>query len=330
LLWFVIVGISSKSRKGSSDNWICRFCHLVDPYWTRGQMRGTLSSGEGLVYAVRDPIYAPKKGKQASSSPEMELADPGVADKRLMLIQSEFGVVLKIMARDGNSLSGTLREAWDGKTLAPMTKNSVIRATEPHLAIVGHTTERELQKHLSETEAANGFGNRYMWALVRRSKLLPHSSAPDPIELECLACKIRERVQAARTIGRIELNSAAKLAWEVIYADLSAGRPGLAGSLLARGEAHVLRMAAVYALLDGQCAIDVSHLTAALALWQFAEASTLQIFGDSTGDADADVILRGVRNTDELTDTHRRSGEIQTHPRPQAPGYGRSGEDGAR
>jgi hypothetical protein len=54
LFWPVIVGNSSKSRKGTSDRRIKNLCEKSDSAWTRGECKGTLSSGEGLAFAVRD------------------------------------------------------------------------------------------------------------------------------------------------------------------------------------------------------------------------------------------------------------------------------------
>ena len=59
---------------------------------------------------------------------------------------------------------------------------------------------------------------------------------------------------------------------------------GVVGGLLARAEAHLLRLALIYALVDGSATIGLSHLDAALALWDYAAASVAWIFGDLTGD----------------------------------------------
>ena len=104
-------------------------------------------------------------------------------------------------------------------------------------------------------------------------------------------------------MGTLGMSDRARAKWPDVYHELSADRPGLAGALLARAEAQVMRLAALYAILDGQEAIDVPHLEAACALWEFAEASTQSIFGDSTGDPVADTILRAVQTSGELTDT---------------------------
>lgn len=96
----------------------------------------------------------------------------------------------------------------------------------------------------------------------------------------------------------------AKEGWRAIYHDLSADRPNLVGSLLGRAEAQVMRLAGLYAVLDRQASIDLVHLKAAIALWEYAEASTRLIFGDATGDPVADTIIRAVCTSGELDDSH--------------------------
>ncbi len=307
LFWPVLVGRSSKSRKGSAGNRIRTICAMADPNWTRGECKGTLSSGEGLAYAVRDPQYREEPVKKERGQPTGETmricVDSGVEDKRLFLVQAEFGSVLRVMGRDGNSLSGVIRDAWDALDLAPMTKSNRVRATAPHIGIVGHVTKEELLRNLTDTEASNGFGNRFPWLLVQRSQELPFSSSPDDRAVAELACKIGKSIQCGQAISTIEMTDHAKEGWKAIYHDLSADRPGLAGGLLGRAEAHVMRLAGLYAILDERKSIDLVHLKAALALWEYAEASTFMIFGDATGDPIADTIIRAIRTSGELDDS---------------------------
>jgi hypothetical protein len=306
LFWPVLVGRSSKSRKGTADKRMRQLFGLTDPIWTRGECKGTLSSGEGLVFAVRDDSYAEhpvkEKGKFTGETVRVRV-DSGVTDKRLFLVQPEFGSVLRIMAREGNSLSGVLRDAWDGLTLAPMTKANRVRATDPHIGIVGHVTKDELLRNLTNTEASNGFGNRFAWFAVQRSKELPFSSAPDESHMNHLAARLSRAIKEARSISRVGLTDMARSLWAARYHELSADRPGLAGSLLGRAEAQVMRLAALYAVLDGHNAINSAHLNAAFALWQYAEDSTKLIFGNSLGDPVADTILNAIRTNGELTDS---------------------------
>jgi hypothetical protein len=306
LFWPVLVGQSSKSRKGTAGKRICTILSIADPEWTRGECKGTLSSGEGLAFAVRDPQYReePLKEKgQPTGETVTVCVDFGVIDKRLFLVQAEFGAVLRVMQREGNSLSGVLRDAWDGLDLAPMTKANRVRATAPHIGIVGHVTKDELLRNLTDTETTNGFGNRFVWVVVRRSKELPFPSEPEQSAMRQLAGRIGQIIERGRAISLIELSPDAREGWKAVYHDLSADHPGLARALLGRAEAQVMRLAALYAVLDGQSVMALVHLQAALALWDYAEASTRLIFGDSTGDPKADMILRAVRASGELSDS---------------------------
>ena len=65
-------------------------------------------------------------------------------------------------------------QAWDSGDLGTLTKNSSTRATGAHISLIGHITADELRRYLTQTEQANGFGNRHLWFCVKRSKELPH------------------------------------------------------------------------------------------------------------------------------------------------------------
>jgi hypothetical protein len=84
--------------------------------------------------------------------------------------------------------------------------------------------------------------------------------------------------------------------WEAVYPTLSAGQPGLLGAVTARAEAQVTRLSLVYALLDGADHIDIPHLKAALAVWEYCEASAAYIFGTALGDPVADEICTALQH----------------------------------
>lgn len=77
---------------------------------------------------------------------------------------------------------------------------------------------------------------------------------------------------------------------ESVYRELSADQPGLAGAATARAEAHTVRLALIYALLDLSERICLEHLEAALAVWRYSASSTAWVFGDALGDPTADEI----------------------------------------
>src|SRR5262249_5133962 len=263
---------------------------IADPDWARNNVASGMSSGEGIIHAIRDPIYGMKKGVE-------ELLDPGVEDKRLMLDEREFSSALDSMRREGNVVSRIIRDAWDcPEVLRTLTKHSPTRVTRPHISVTGHITIDELQQKLDQTSLANGFGNRFLYACIRRSKILPHGGALDANAIDLLGAATLEALMATRAIGRVTMQPEATQLWEDVYPQLSEGRPGLLGALTARAEAQTIRLALLYALLDQSNHIERIHLEVALALWAYCEASARYIFADFSGDPVTDMILRRLRN----------------------------------
>jgi hypothetical protein len=82
----------------------------IDPGWELGRVTGGLSSGERLIYAVLDEVRGERRGEEV-------VLDPGEPDKRLLTVESELASLLKVMAREVNTLSPTIRQAWDGGRL---------------------------------------------------------------------------------------------------------------------------------------------------------------------------------------------------------------------
>ena len=261
---------------------------------------GGMSSGEGLVYHVRDPIERQepiRDGRRLTGEFEAVVADPGVDDKRLLAYDPEFASVLKVMLRDTNILSTQIRQAWDSGTLRTLTKNNPVVATGAHISILGHITKDELLRHLTETEAANGFGNRIQWTCSKRSKVLPRGGGTPKIDQ--LVKPLHDALVKARDIGEITWDKEAGALWDEIYEQLSSPQPRLFGAITARAEAQVLRLSVIYAAIDGSEVIQLPHLLAALAVWDYAEASARYIFGDATGDYIADRVLNTLKQTPE-------------------------------
>jgi hypothetical protein len=283
----VLVGDSAKARKGSSFDHVARLLTEADPAFPSRLTTG-LSSGEGLIWAVRDP-----QGQ-----------DAGAQDKRLLVAEPEFASVLKATAREISTLSPTLRSAWDGRPLALLTRTAPARSTDAHISIIGHITASELRHHTTRVELANGFINRFVLIAVRRVRLLPEGGNPDPLKGTGLIRYLASVLQHAKTAGRLTLNDAARELWWHTYPQLTQPSKGLAGQVLARAEAHTIRLALLYALLDGQRQIQPQHLNAALSLWDYAARSATWALGQATGDPLAEQIHAAlVRSPDGLTRT---------------------------
>jgi hypothetical protein len=294
-LYVVKVGNTSKARKGTGEDRIRSIFRHVDQEWTEHRIHTGLSSGEGLIWEVRNPITKMVKDKKTGFTVE-ETIDPGQPDKRLLVIESEFAGTLRVMQRDGNILSRVLRDGWDGGfDLAVLTKNSPARATGACISVIGHITATELLANFDRTEMANGFGNRFLFDCVRRAGLLPHGATMANETVSTLAYSVRQAAMTARGIGEVTMTPDAAELWGAVYEDLSSDRPGLLGALTARSEAQAVRLALLYALWAGSDRIELDHLMAALAVEGFCRNSVEYIFGDALGDPVSDTILGALR-----------------------------------
>jgi hypothetical protein len=288
--YLVLVGDTAKARKGSSFDHVAKLLAEVDPSFPARITTG-LSTGEGVVWAVRDSTEQ----------------DPGAADKRLLVVEPEFASVLKQTMRDINTLSPVLRSAWDGRPLQLLTRTAPARATDTHISVIGHITAPELRRHASTIELANGFMNRFLIAAVRRVRLLPEGGKPDPLTRTGLRRYLAAAIGHARSAGQLRFDPQARELWWHVYPQLSEPQSGLAGHLTARSEAHTVRLALTYALLDGATQIEPQHLKAALTLWDYAARSAAWALGQSTGDPLAEQIHAALtRSPAGLTRTQLR------------------------
>jgi Protein of unknown function (DUF3987) len=278
--FIAIVGDTAKSRKGTGADWILDMFEQADPEWSSKAVAGGASTGEGLIE---------------------KLKTLGDEIKRLMLVESELARVLTSMGRDGNTLSMVMRQAWDKDRLETIVKTNAQKVEGAHLSVIGHITEDELRRKLTTTEAANGFANRFAWVCAKRSKLLPDGGSLSDDEMKPIVRRLRDVIEFMRKTGCTELkrNDEARALWHQIYGELSEGRFGLFGCVTNRAEAHVMRFACIYALLDLSSVIRIEHLKAALAFWKYALDSALYLWGDAIGDPVADEIIAALHRSPE-------------------------------
>jgi hypothetical protein len=217
------------------------------------------------------------------------------------------------MLRTDNTLSAIVRDAWDGGDLHVLTRKSPLHATEPHVSIIAHTTVDDIRQHLSAVDIANGFGNRFLYVCTKRTKLLPlggdyHALRERLTPLEVGLANAINNADPNATWDSVEQSDTTEIKWAgdearacwcEFYEKEAVERPGMLGAITARGEAQVVRLTLLYALLDQKAAMGVEHLKAAIALWDYCKASTRHIFGDRLGDATADTILAALRGAGE-------------------------------
>jgi hypothetical protein len=275
-LFVVLVGESSKGRKGTSWNQIRRLFAEVDHPWVAERVTTARLTPASLIHALHDQQPA--------------------TDRRLLALSEEFAAVLHTLGRAKGHLSPLLRCAWDSGDLRSLDGRSPIQASGTHISLIAHITQRELAQHLHPTEAHNGFANRCLWTLVQRSQCLPEGGNLGAHELSAVAAELRRALDWVGDANGIRLSrdEEARALWHKGYPELSQVRPGLYGAATSRAEAQVLRLSALYSVLDCSPIIGLPHLQAALAVWNYCAESAALFFGTSTGDPIADRIREAI------------------------------------
>jgi hypothetical protein len=305
-LYGVLVGKSSKSRKGTSGDRIRDLMNSAlavhggfDQYgmaykWGTERIQSGLASGEGLVWHIRDEVLDTNKNS------ELVVKDQGVEDKRLFLDEREFAGCIAVMKKEGSTTSVVVRKGWDGHALVNLSKQSPGRCEQPHISICGHITVDELLGMLDNVSMANGYANRFLFACVKRFKILPFGGEDlQQSDIDALGEKIRTVFDKAYGVEkRFTMDAETRVLWAQVYPELTAETPGLQGMICGRADPQTLRLAMIYAVLDGSDGvIKLPHLKAALALWKYYEDSVRYVFGDKLGDQVADTILQALRNS---------------------------------
>jgi hypothetical protein len=260
-LFVVLVGDSSKARKGTSWRHICRLFSEVDDQWIAHRVTAARLTADGLIHAVRDQEQP--------------------TDRRLLVLSEEFAGVLHLLAREKGHLSPLLRCAWDSGNLHTLHRHRPLQATGAHISLIGHITQYELAHHLHRTEAHNGFANRCLWTAVRRSQCLPEGGTLTSDDFAGIAGELRRAlhwIRSATDHPPLARDPHARALWNHHYPYLSHARAALFGAATSRAEAQVLRLSAIYAALDCSPVVSLAHLQAALAVWDYCSASAALLF----------------------------------------------------
>jgi hypothetical protein len=301
-IFAVTVGETAKARKMSAFNHVHQLFRIAVPAWVHDSLETGLSSGEGVIHSVRQ-----RAGAQITSDPT------------LLVFEPEFGSVLRVMQRQGNTLSPVLRQAWDGTALGVLTRRDPLKAPVSHISLIGHITRLELTDLITRRDIFGGLANRILWVCVRRHAVRSDlGGIPDAL-LRVLAQKVKSAVHEAENIGKLTFSAEAQRKWDEIYPGLSLDQPGLLGAVTSRAEAQVLRLAGIYALMSEQRHVQEAHLEAALAVWRHCQQSAAVIFGSKQDESLEGKILKllvnaagGLTRTDisEAFHNHKSTSEI--------------------
>jgi len=273
----VLVGHSSHGRKGTSAHVVRIIRDIAVPDLDPSFNRRGFGSGEGLISRLAE-----------------------AEDRRMLIHEDEFAQLLTVTNREGSTLSAITRMAWDGVPLENNVKGAEMVVSDYHLGILGHITLDELKRTLNPKEVSNGFGNRFLWIASHRRKLVVWDDeiGSDAFMVSRVVGNAKilgKRLGAAKHVDRVKFSDEALDAWADLYEAGCDSASGTSEELSARWEAQLLRLALTFALLDGSTSVEVAHLTAAQAVWNYSAATVKYVFGDSSGDPTADRLQEALK-----------------------------------
>lgn len=282
------VGDSSTSRKGSGRDTINELCEILDLSFSSRILSG-FGSPEAIISSVRDEFEQQRLDKKKNSFITTKV--PGVKDKRLMIREAELASIFVLASKPDSRADVILRDGWDSKPLRNVVKgntdgiNNSAVCLEPMIGISGDTTRHELVAKMPRGADENGFGNRFLYCYVYRTKLCPLGGPQIDWLQSDAVMQLFDAISLARTRRYIPLTAAAEKAWARMYLKMESNPlPGMAGKMTSRGPAHVRRLALIYALLDKCDTVEPRHLYAAKKLWDYCAESALFIFNNYTKD----------------------------------------------
>jgi DNA repair photolyase len=278
-----IVGASALSRKGIAQSRVDKLVIMVNPNFASHFVDG-LATGQGIVWELA----------------QREKACNG--DTRVLCVEEEFK---SILTKSG--LSVILRKAWDAKQVSQNIKTGAYGCEHPHLCIITDITPDELVTTIPVMDLVNGYANRFLWVMAKSSEnLLPHGGLPleklNQTKLSKIVNGIRSAVKFAQTVNEVKFDASADIIWVPYYNAID--RSPFSPPVESRENAHISKLALLYALLDKSPVISAKHLQAAIAAWKYSRDSSRVLFPSqaSKRNLDEEKIMKLLgQHTDGLT-----------------------------
>lgn len=273
-LYVLVVGNSSTGAKGSAGLATDKLVGAVDlSFFLRHEVAG-FGSGEALVRMLRDPEKK-EEAEEESKRPE----------KSRVVVEPEFGRVLRVAHREGSILSHIMRQGFDYGPIQHRTiSGGEITATDHHLSVLGSVTPDELRSSTDELELSNGWLNRIMAVRSHLVRHLPFGGSFPKEQVSAVAGRISEaldKLDKASPKGRVlTIRSRGPVGnrWAEWYETVRDGT-GPLPALVGRQHVQAARLALILAVIDGSSVIAPEHLDAAIAWVEYSAAVMQHVFG---------------------------------------------------
>lgn len=254
-LYIVLVGPSGGARKSTS----LRFgLELAERIGRHINVVWSVDSREGFIQHLDD---LGKKHEQRGGV---------TAVLRLEELRS---LIDKTRMEGLGNIVPMLTHAYDcPRSLEVRTRKNPISVAKPTLSMVAATTWDWLEG-IKSPDLLGGLGNRTMWVAGEPGSAIPEPPQPNRERWDELVRQLRSCIK--RWVGRQSTQFSfapdAAVLWRTIYDQIYGhrGDDPLIATLCERLQNHCLKVALIYAALDGSTVIGLQHLRAAHAFTQF-------------------------------------------------------------
>jgi hypothetical protein len=263
-LWSVLVGTSGEPRKGTS---IAKAVRIMRAAQANFQQIRSLDSAEGFVQKLSQFQGADKK-----------LYTPVVV--RLSELRS---LIDKANKEGLRNLIPKLCEAYDGDVLDVGTRSNPLSVEDPFVALLAGTS-LAYTSTMKRSDLEGGLGNRLTFIPGRARARIAVPPQPQEPEYSKLADEIQEVLGYWERKGstQFRLDAEAQNLWTLFYeSELPCWAPedGLLQSMTVRYHHYAIKVATIYAALDGaEPIIRGQHLTPALLYARFLLDGLLYTF----------------------------------------------------
>lgn len=272
--FMALVGESSVGRKGTAMTRVAdAMSSAIGGAEVHRAVLDGINSGEGLVNSLASRAY----GGQAVTG---------------LVFEEEYASLIASRGREGSTLDPKMRQAFDGGPLSNRRARDSQIVNPPYWlpAIIG-ITPSELRQRLDSVALTNGSANRWLYLPVTRRKRLSDGSPPE--FSPDIAAMLRDKHRQAQ---RSPLSLTVDPIVSQTLSDYSDFLPnatyGLSRDLSKRLPIIAFRIALVHAIVDGSSSVGIDHLNRALALTEYARRGMGWVFGDTIGNADANLLYR--------------------------------------
>ena len=272
-LWTMIVGQTGRARKSST---IKKGRDLLFRIAPDIQILSSMATWEGLLLAM--------------SRKEEE---PDLKCEKTIVCMSEFDSLLKRSRNEAIAhLIPNLCDLYDCPDDAKnSTKGSPIVVKNPFLSIIAGIQPEILEKSFQAGDVNGGFAGRFIYVYDVSDKEIPFPIWNKQTEYNVLIQNLAYIKSKNCVEKEITMYSAFRTIWDAFYHEYRTpnGDPALLLQLNDRMQNHVLKMAMIFAVLDGESEIKEYHLTDAINIGYWLMNNNRKLFG-MLGASDAEKL----------------------------------------